>query len=70
MDELDMQNRTPIKSLVWYRMYSGESRYNSEFSRGMNEEFTMVFNDISEQFGHSQRAAMASDLSYELSKFK
>ena len=36
----------------------------------MNEKFTVVFDDITEQFGHSQRAAMASDLSYELTKFK
>jgi hypothetical protein len=70
MNQLNSQKRTEDKNLVWYRIYSGESRYNSEFSNGLNEKFTVVFDDITEQFGHSQRAAMASDLSYELTKFK
>ena len=70
MSQLNSQKRTEDKNLVWYRIYSGESRYNSEFSNGLNEKFTVVFDDITEQFGHSQRAAMASDLSYELTKFK
>jgi hypothetical protein len=55
---------------MWYRVYSGKSSYNTEFSNNMNIEFISVSNDVIEQFGHSQRAAMASDLSYELIKVK
>ena len=69
-NELDQKKRTRDKDLVWHRIYSWESLYNPEFSRNMNEELTVIFDDISDQYGHSQRAAMASDLSYELSKFK
>lgn len=70
MDGLNKQRTTEDKKLFWYRVYSGESRYNPEFSNSMNGEFTGVFHDINEQLGHSQRAAMASDLSYELIKFR
>ena len=70
MNELNSQKKTENKNLVWHRIYSWESLYNSEFSKVMNDEFVAVFEDVTEQFWHSQRAAMASDLSYELSKFK
>ena len=70
MSQLNGQNRTEDKNLVWHRIYSWESLYNPELSRNMNDEFTEIYADISEQFEHSQRAAMALDLSYELTKFK
>ena len=70
MGGLNKQRTTEDKNLFWYRVYSGESRYNPEFSNNMNGEFTVIFDDINEQLWHSQRAAMASDLSYELTKFR
>ncbi len=70
VDELNKQRTAEDKNLLWYRVYSGESRYNPEFSNSMNGEFTVIFDDINEQLWHSQRAAMASDLSYELTKFR
>ena len=70
MDDLKRQKTTEDKNLVWYRAYSWESLYNSEFSYNMNDKFTEAFDDINEQFWHSQMAAMASDLSYQLTKFK
>jgi hypothetical protein len=36
----------------------------------MNNELAVVFDDISEQWENSQRAAMASDLSFELTQIK
>lgn len=70
MNDLNKQETTEKRNLEWYRIYSGETRYNTVFSNDMNNEFTVIFDEITEQFGHSQRAVMASDLSYELIKFK
>lgn len=70
MGQLNKQKNTEEKNLLWYRVYSGESVYNSEFSNSMNNEFVVIFGDVQEQYGHSQRAAMASDLTFELAKFK
>lgn len=67
---LSQLESTEDMRLMWYRLYSGESTYNSEFSYGMNYEFSKTFNEVTEQLEHSQRAAMSSDLSYELTKFK
>jgi hypothetical protein len=61
---------TKEKEVYWYRIFSGESTYNSEFSDVMNNEFYTVFEDTYEEFGNSKSAAMASDLSYELVKIK
>ena len=70
INQLNKKNNTADREVVWYRIYSGESVYNPEFSNDMNSEFTVIFNDVQEQYWHSQRAAMASDLTFELSKFK
>ena len=70
MEELNGQKDIDGKNVSWYGVYGGKSSYNPEFSNSMNDEFIMVFEDITEQFWHSQRAAMASDLSYELVKIK
>ena len=70
IDQLNNQKNTSDRELVRHRIYSGESLYNPEFSNGMNNEFTVIFDDVQEQYGHSQRAAMASDLTFELAKFK
>jgi hypothetical protein len=55
---------------MWYRLYSGASLYNTEFSRSINDSFFVVFDDVEEDFKSSQIEAMASDLSFELIKIK
>ena len=70
VDELNKQKTTEDKDLVWYRSYWWDYKYNSEFSNDMNNELAVVFDDISEQWENSQRAAMASDLSFELTQIK
>ena len=67
---LNEEEFTEGKELLWHNIYDGESRYNPEFSYGMNYEFYRIYSEITEQFENSQRAAMASDISYELFKFK
>ena len=70
MWDLNKKEFTEDKELLWYKVYYGESRYNSEFSYGMDNEFSDIYHEITERYENSQRAAMASDISYELFKIK
>ena len=70
MWDLNSQETTEGKQIVWYWAYLWKVAYNPEFSSKMNDEFVDVFDDINEQVGHSQRAAIMIDLSYELAKIK
>ncbi|MBO7094966.1 hypothetical protein J6V86_02035 [bacterium] len=55
---------------MWYRVFSGETIYNPEFSNALHNDFYAVFDEVSEEFSSSKSAAMALDLSYELAKVK
>ena len=70
ISDLNEEEYTEGKGLVWHKIYDGKALYNSEFSYGMNYEFSRIYREITEQFENSQRSAMASDISYELFKFK
>ena len=68
--KIELQKTTEDKRLTWYRLYSGATLYNTEFSRSINDSFFVVFDDVEEDYGSSQIEAMASDLSFELLKIK
>lgn len=68
--KIESQKTTEEKRSVWYRLYSGASLYNTEFSRSINDSFFAVFDDVEEDFRSSQIETMASDLSFELIKIK
>jgi hypothetical protein len=70
ISDLNEEEYTEGKGLVWHKIYDGKALYNSEFSYGMNYELSRIYREITEQFENSQRSAMASDISYELFKFK
>ena len=61
---------TEEKEVMWYRVFSGETIYNPEFSNALHNDFYAVFDEVSEEFSSSKSAAMALDLSYELAKVK
>ena len=68
--DLEVQKSTEDRTLLWYTTYSGKSSYNPEFSHSMNDDFVMIFDDIIEQYDHSSKVIISSDLSYELIKIK
>ena len=70
ISDLSEAESTEDKKVIRYRIYSGESAYNPEFSYDMNYELLKIFSDVTDDFEHSERAAMASDLSYQLVKIK
>jgi len=70
ISDLNKAESTEDKKVIRYRIYSGESVYNPEFSYEINYELSKIFDDVTDDFEHSERAAMASDLSYQLVKIK
>lgn len=68
--KIELQKTTEDKRLMWHKLYSGATLYNTEFSRSINDSFFMVFDDVEEDFSSSQIESMAADLTFELIKIK